>query len=252
LHLAYRDAQAARSHGYLYTEFVTGPLSTPVAALALRYRCHPSLLTLGNLLLGLGASAAILASPPHRPFTLTAVAAALLWQLAYLLDCTDGQVARSSNKVTPHGARLDLLTDFAVQSSALVALCVAIARTSHEPLSILFAFATTWTLQLLIFSFTQTTPGTPKALSVVSSNTWLVKFAKLPRDYGFAILVLGAWLATAPASLYVPAIAYLALNGSLLAIHIFYDVYYSIRPPSLSLPPAPPPLDTPTTKDETQ
>ena len=50
---------------------------------------------------------------------------AIGWQLAYSLDCLDGQVARATDQATPQGAVFDLLGDLAVQIS-VVAVAVHI------------------------------------------------------------------------------------------------------------------------------
>jgi phosphatidylglycerophosphate synthase len=39
------------------------------------------------------------------------VAAALVLELSYILDCTDGQLARLKHQTSPVGAHLDFLMD---------------------------------------------------------------------------------------------------------------------------------------------
>ena len=53
--------------------------------------------------------------------------------------------------------------------------------------------------------------------------------AKLLRDYGFVILLLGVWLLASPSTLFVPVMAVTATNLVLLAGYIARAAYCSVR-----------------------
>lgn len=112
------------------------------------------------------------------------------------------------------------------------------ARTSHLPLAVLLAFAATWSVQLLTFSFAQSVRSNAEAINIIRSTFWPYTLAKLPRDYGFAVALLGAWLAFSPSTLYIPVLAYLVLNTALLGAHLCYDAHHSIHSPRLNTPQA--------------
>ena len=83
---------------------------------------------------GLVVSAAVVAAAhpvaaervPAWPVGLLALVG---WQLAYALDCADGQLARVTGQTSPAGARVDVLCDVAAQ----IALVTALAATASRP-----------------------------------------------------------------------------------------------------------------------
>lgn len=92
----------------LYTAWVTLPIARQVSYLLYRIGLHPntvSLLSLAAAIIGIGA---ILWAPDR----LWAQVAAVVWlQVSYVLDYSDGPVARASGRASPFGAYLDLLLD---------------------------------------------------------------------------------------------------------------------------------------------
>jgi phosphatidylglycerophosphate synthase len=84
------------------------------------------MLSLANVVVGLSTSAVVIAAYPTS--RVVAAAAALVgWQLAYTLDCADGQLARSTNQASSVGALLDIACDYVVQVGVVVALVVVAA-----------------------------------------------------------------------------------------------------------------------------
>ena len=53
------------------------------------------------------------------------------WQVAYALDCADGQLARVTGRTSAAGARLDVLCDVAAQIALVTAL--AAVAVAHRP-----------------------------------------------------------------------------------------------------------------------
>ena len=75
-------------------------LASHLAAVAGRSGVSPNMLSLTNAVVGLSTSAVVIAVYPTS--RIVAAAAALLgWQLAYTLDCADGQLARSKTRQAP-------------------------------------------------------------------------------------------------------------------------------------------------------
>lgn len=70
--------------------------------------------------------AAVLLLGAHAWSTL--LCAALLFQLAYILDCADGQLARIRQEYSRHGWRLDLYSDRITETVILVATTAFVAR----------------------------------------------------------------------------------------------------------------------------
>ena len=101
--------------------------------------CAPTALTIVNLVLGLAASVAVVAlaptgSPPARvPAWVVGLVALVGWQVAYALDCADGQLARVTGQASAAGARVDVLCDVAAQIALVAALSARPWRAPGHP-----------------------------------------------------------------------------------------------------------------------
>src|SRR5260370_34688987 len=85
--------------GGLYSERVSQRAGAYLALADYRLRWSPSAVTVAALVIGVGASVALLVLAPRTtagaaPAVVVGVAVGLGWQLAYALDCADGQLAR--------------------------------------------------------------------------------------------------------------------------------------------------------------
>lgn len=100
-------ARTAKPRDILWNRFVARPLATPLVALLANTRVTPNQITLLGLVVFAGACAWL--AMTHGQASL--IGAALALQLAYVLDCVDGQLARWRQTSTPVGAHLDFLTD---------------------------------------------------------------------------------------------------------------------------------------------
>jgi phosphatidylglycerophosphate synthase len=95
-------------------------MGAQVARLSLDAGRTPSQLSLANAITGLatGVGVVLLGS--------TGWGAALVglvgWQLAYSLDCADGQLARALGKASPLGGVIDSVADFLSQTALLLAV----------------------------------------------------------------------------------------------------------------------------------
>ncbi len=124
--LAVESRRAGRE---LVLELVFRPLSNLLAPPLVRARVPPSAVVLANALAGLAAAFLIARGE--------LVGAALLLQLKSLLDNTDGQLARATDRVTLAGRYLDTEADLVVNAALLAALGYEAGR----PLLALLAFA---------------------------------------------------------------------------------------------------------------
>src|SRR4051794_13398065 len=102
--------------GGLFSEAVSQRLGARLALAAYRRRLAPTVLTAANLGLSCLVSAAVVAGAQpvvqHRvPAWLVGLLALAGWQVAYALDCADGQLARVTGQSSPAGARVDVLCD---------------------------------------------------------------------------------------------------------------------------------------------
>jgi phosphatidylglycerophosphate synthase len=223
----YQAALQARNPGYLYTRTVSGRLGTVVAAVGIRLGVHPTYLTLANLVLGIGGSAAVMAGhSPDRTAPLV-VAGVVLWQAAYIFDCADGKLARASGKTSAYGKSVDIFADLAVQISVVVALSSIILSSNkiHDLLTVLFA--SLWYLNFVTVLLAR--GDDQVSHSLIARRTTFVSAAKLLRDYGLIILVLGTWLCVSPSTLIVPVMAVTATNLLLLVGYVARSTGLSIR-----------------------
>ncbi|MCA1703319.1 MAG: CDP-alcohol phosphatidyltransferase family protein [Actinobacteria bacterium] len=112
----YRVAREYRGNGELYTTRVSDPLGSWVAAVAIRLHIHPTVVTLTDLGLAITASTVVITQADQlHPGWAPGLIALLFWQLVYILDCADGQIARATGKTSSFAARVDILVDFLVQ-----------------------------------------------------------------------------------------------------------------------------------------
>lgn len=125
MQVTYRELLDAHAKGgFPWTRVVSQRIGAVLALAAVRLGLHPSTLTWTSLALGVGsAGVAIGLLPAHRG--LAGVLVLLGWQLAYGVDCADGQVARATRSTSVAGARLDLTADFAIHTATAGTLVVA-------------------------------------------------------------------------------------------------------------------------------
>lgn len=208
---------AARADAGLFTHRLNYPIAARLAAAAHRAEVRPAALTLANLVLGVGASVAVIAVAPWLDRTAvqagTAVAVWLLWQVAYCLDCADGQLARVTGTSSPAGGRLDVLRDCAVQIAVVAAvIAVSAAAGPDYPAWLPGVFAAAWMVNLVTSVMAK--EGTN--VSLVTSRTLPVQILKLVRDYGFVVTVIAATMLLAPAAMVWVMVGFTLVNGVFL------------------------------------
>jgi phosphatidylglycerophosphate synthase len=223
----YSAARQARIVGFLYTRTVSDTLGSVVAAIGMRLGAHPTYLTLVNLVLGIGGSAAVMAGRAPDRTTPLLVVGVILWQAAYIFDCADGQLARATGKTSAYGASVDIFVDVAVQISVVVAVSSVILSRHEIPGLLLVLFAAVWFLNFVTVLLAR--GDDQVSHSLIARSSALVSVAKLLRDYGFVVLVLGAWLVVSPSTIFVPVMAVTATNLVLLVGYIARAAVLSVR-----------------------
>jgi phosphatidylglycerophosphate synthase len=102
---AYR--QTKKPHDLLWNRFVARPLAAVVLVPLAKTRCTPNQITFSSLGLFALAAGLMVALPSY----LGLLAAVVVLELSYVLDCVDGQLARLRKASSPVGAHLDFLMD---------------------------------------------------------------------------------------------------------------------------------------------
>jgi phosphatidylglycerophosphate synthase len=223
----YRLARAQRSGGDLFSRLVNDRLGSWVAAVAIRLGIHPAVVSLVNFLLALGASAVVIATAGQaQGWWVPGLVAFVGWQLAYVFDCADGQVARATGTRSDFGARLDLLVDFAVQSSIICALVTVIARWSDPPVVLLAVFATLWFVHLFVTVLARADGNVGHSFI---SRRGAIDVIKLVRDTGFLLFLIGGWLLVFPRSVIVPVVAITVVNAAFLLASISREAWLGMR-----------------------
>jgi phosphatidylglycerophosphate synthase len=222
-------ARQARGGGFLYSRTVSDRLGTPVAAIGMRLGVHPTYLTLVNLVLGIGGSVAVMAARSPDGIAPLLVLGVVLWQVAYVFDCADGQLARATGKTSAYGASVDVFVDVAVQISVVVAVSSVLLSRHEIPGLLVVLFSSAWYLNFVTFLLAKRDDQVSHSL--IARRSVLVSAAKLLRDYGFVILVLGVWLLASPSTLLGPVMAVTVTNLALLAGYIARSARLSIRAP---------------------
>ncbi len=207
----------ARFGAGLYSDVVSLRLSSLVA-LALGPFLHPSLLTLAGLSVGVATGVLAILAVDVRPTWLFGVIVVLGWQLAYVLDCADGQVARATGKTSDAGAAVDIFCDFAVQTFVVAAVSTAAVREHPISPAIIALFAATWMVNLVSGILFRSLHGERNRL--LRTTTPLAAMLRLSRDYGFVVLLLGLSYAFWRPTLLWLMIAILVVNGGFLVASI--------------------------------
>jgi phosphatidylglycerophosphate synthase len=219
-----RDFLAVNRGGGLYSEAVSQPFGAAIAAAAARVGLSPSALTLTNLVVGLATSVSVVVLAPRMAdgslaAWVVGLVALVAWQVAYALDCADGQLARVTGQASPAGARLDVLCDVAGHIGLVTAVAsVALAYRPATPVWLAAAFVGTWMVNLV----TSVMQWGPQAASMVPSRSPVVRVVKLSRDPGAVLLLVGAVLTVVPQWTVALMWAFTGLNGVFLLASIAF------------------------------
>ncbi|GAA2094815.1 hypothetical protein GCM10009841_05550 [Microlunatus panaciterrae] len=131
-----RLRNASRGGDGFFSTFVIRPLSRRCTAVALRHDWSPNALTLVSLVVGLLTAALIWSGLPWAWLV-----AAVTLQLALVIDCMDGEVARFTRRFSAFGAWLDGVGDRVKEYAVFAALAVVAARQGEAQLGWLLALA---------------------------------------------------------------------------------------------------------------
>jgi len=99
------------------TVLFADPLGIPLARLLSHTPIHPNVVTIASLVPALVCTYFF-----WRGDSLSLIWGALLFWFAWILDCTDGKLARLTGKFSPLGRRLDPIIDFLRKLIAMVVL----------------------------------------------------------------------------------------------------------------------------------
>ena len=113
--------------GQFFIRRVNHPAGAVIALALLRTRVTPNAITVAGLLVHLAGAALVAALDAPVPVW-AVVAVALVWQLAFSLDCADGQLARARGTASAFGAWFDELVDVVAHASVFTALSLFLVR----------------------------------------------------------------------------------------------------------------------------
>jgi Family of unknown function (DUF5941)/CDP-alcohol phosphatidyltransferase len=128
---------AVKSNDGFFTTFLVSPYSRFIARWAARRGLTPNQVTTVSLVLGLVAAAAF--ATGERPGL---IAGAVLLQLAFTLDCVDGQLARYTLQFSSLGAWLDSIFDRTKEYAVYAGLAIG-AASAGDPVWLLAGCALT-------------------------------------------------------------------------------------------------------------
>jgi phosphatidylglycerophosphate synthase len=220
------DFLARHRGGGLFTETVNQRIGAHMAVAAHRAKLPPTALTLTNLILGLTAAVLVIGTHGRLPDVVLGLVALALWQIAYSLDCADGQLARVTGTGSPAGARVDVLCDVALQIALVAAVAsVAVEYEPAPPAWLIAAFAGTWMVNLVTSILQQG----ESAASLVTGSSLPVRLVKLIRDYGAVVTVIALVLAFVPQWTVWLMVAFTVVNGVFLLVSIAASARASLR-----------------------
>ncbi|MGH3648470.1 MAG: CDP-alcohol phosphatidyltransferase family protein [Micromonosporaceae bacterium] len=219
---AYRDFYQVNRGGGMFSEAFSQRIGAGIALASARLGIKPTTLTLLNLVIGVAASATVVVLAPRAaaavlPMWAIGLGALIAWQVAYAIDCADGQLARVTGQTSPAGARVDVLVDIAVQIALVTALAaVGVAYRPETPAWLVTVFASTWMVNLV----TSVMQSGDSASSLITRSTLPVRVIKLIRDYGAVVLGCGLVLTVVPQLTYWLMVAVSLVNGLFLLASI--------------------------------
>lgn len=228
---SFHDFYRVNRGGGLFSEAVSQRLGALVAMAAARLGVRPTTLTLTNLVIGLAVAATVIARAPHWS-AWAGIVALVGWQVAYVLDCSDGQLARVTGQGSPAGARVDILCDVASQVALVAALSAVASARSDVPVWLVAFFSGTWLVNIV----TSVLQSGPNAASMMPSRSLPVRLVKLIRDPGAIFLAAGLVLAFAPGLTIWYIGLFTVVNGGFLLASIVFTARAAYR----HVPPAAP------------
>ena len=214
---SFHDFYRVNRGGGLYSEALSQRLGALVAMAAARLRVRPTTLTLANLVIGLVVAVLVITRAANWS-AWAGVVALIGWQAAYVLDCSDGQLARVTEQRSPAGARVDILCDVASQIALVAALSTVAWYRSDVPVWLVASFCGTWLVNIV----TSVLQSGPNAASMLPSRSLPVRVVKLIRDPGAVFLAAGLVLAFAPALTVWYLVAFSVINGGFLIASILF------------------------------
>ena len=108
-----------------FTTFLVSPYTRYVARWLGRRNVAPNTVTLASLIVALATAGLVLLDR-----TLPMIAAALLLQMSFALDCVDGQLARYSARFSRAGAWFDIASDRVKEFAVMLALASTVGSTT--------------------------------------------------------------------------------------------------------------------------
>jgi phosphatidylglycerophosphate synthase len=220
--LGYHDFLSRNGGGYLFTRVISQRIGAACALIAHRLRITPTTLTLINLVLSIATAAMVIAVVPQAkagdlPWWPIAILAAIGWQLAYGLDCADGQLARAAGIGSPAGARVDVLCDIVSQAGfAASVAAVTAAYSPHTPTWFIAGFASLWLVNLV----TSTLQKGDSSGSITTSRNPVIETVKLARDTGAVVVLMPVILIVEPQWMVWFMVAFGAFNALFLLASI--------------------------------
>ena len=191
--------QAVKPRDGFFTTFFVSPYSRYVARWCARRHLTPNQVTLASV--GVALLAAALCATGERGGY---VVGALLLQVAFVLDCVDGQLARHSLAFSRRGTWLDSMADRAKEYAVFAGLAVGSAR-SGDPVWVLATAALVFQVvrHFLHFGYSESVAGHEPAAAVTRPiapgndreagwSVWLRRTAVLPIGERWLLITLVA------------------------------------------------------------
>lgn len=200
--------------GYAWTRAVSQRAGSAIAAQAMVRGWTPSHLSLGNLVIGCFTSLGFLLLHGRAP-VLAACLGVMGWQLAYALDCGDGQLARATGRASPAGAILDIVCDFFVGATVAAAFA-SVAGAAGMPTGLAAVSGALW-LTGTAYHGLETALDVRMASLGGSAGRLLAQV----RDYGLQVAVMPVLAAFSDTATYLGLVSITALSAGFLARKLF-------------------------------
>ncbi|WP_435613002.1 DUF5941 domain-containing protein [Streptomyces sp. bgisy159] len=196
---AVRLKSAVKSGDGLFTTYCVSPYSRYLARWCARRGLTPNQVTTASLLTALIAAGSA-ATGTRAGY----VAAGVLLLLSFVLDCTDGQLARYALRYSTLGAWLDATFDRAKEYAFFAGLALGAARDGDDVWALALAAMILQTVRHMVdFAFHEANTGDPTATAALSDKldsagwtVWVRRVIVLPIGERWAMIALLTAVAT--------------------------------------------------------
>ncbi len=218
--------------GLFFIRRINHPAGSVIALLLLPTGASPNQVSVAGLVVHLIGALIVALLPVPAPL-LSMLLVLLIWQVAFSLDCADGQLARAKGQASAFGAWLDQVIDVVAHSMVNIVLCLYVIRAlGFDPTSAatfisfvvwinLFQLFATWQRGSVLGSKPAVGSSPPEWVTLLLNGRHLL-------DYG-AYLFVGSLLLLSPLGLFLFLVFMSVANAGAVVAQLSLNWYRHLQ-----------------------